>query len=320
MSIRISCWDTPPETSAGRRKIIIPSINLTQILHHDVFYKGAYVKKTLINFFVENNNLDHNTIHNAILFTREDTIRRDRSLSYQRDDSLRPHEETQKLVVCFLGAGLCSYYPDSTKIFDDYYLLTAITHLEVDLDDLRSFLMSNVLPLPSYLFPDERKNTLIFEGRLHNNKGFKEILSLDEIQNIVKHAPKKDGDKRKRDGLLPIITEYELNWNEITITFLDDYTIHIQFKDDAEPRRFNQAGFRNKRTNMPIKAWKAWYDASKESGLKFTFKTRRTIEKRAEELRKKLKNLFPKVKGNPIEYDRKEKIYKFVFQQNPPTE
>jgi hypothetical protein len=316
MSIRIPCWDRQPETSAGRGIIIVPEIDLTWILHRDVFYKGAYVKKTLINFFIENNNLDHNQIDKVIQSTREDTL----TLSYRRDYPLRPHEETIKLVVCFFGAGLNCFKPDSTNIYNGEYFDTAKTHLEIDISDFKSFIKSNDLPLPSYLFPDESTNTLIFKDRLHNRKRFKEILSFDEIIEIVRQAPKKDKNHDKTNGLLPVITEYELNWNEIKITFIDEFTILIQFKDDAESRKFDRAGFKDQKTNKPIKAWKSWYEASKTSGLKFTFDDRKIKEKRAQEIRKKLKELFPKVKGNPIVCYRKEKIYKFAFQQIQPQD
>lgn len=314
MSIRIPCWYQRQEIHSGRNIFIIPDVDLTQILHHDTFYSGKYVKILLVNHFAEKKNLDLNKINKAIKSVRED------SLTFGRDENLRPSEETKKLVICFFGAGLDCYYPDSTDMFIGDYLETVIRNLEIDVDNFKSFLRSNGLPLPSYLFPDEKDNTLLFEGRLHNKKGLKEILSLYEIKNIVKHPPIKNVNHRNKGGLLPIITEYELNWNEITITFLDDNTIHIQFKKDSESRRYNQAGFVNVRTGLPIKAWEAWYSAAKTFGLKTTFNNRRLIEKRAQEIRKRLKILFPNVKGNPLIYNRKERIYTFAFQQNPPQE
>ena len=203
MSIRIPCWLEP------RKRMQIPQYySLNHILAEDHFYKGKRIQQLLISDFVERNNLDIAKIRQSVLSCREDTI-----IGIGVTDSfLRPNpydfdsldpgaeiglqfngcvirlETASVLIICFIASGLSCYRRNSTDRYKGDYVNVPIHHLDIDIDELKSFLNAEGLPLPSDIFPDEKNNSSLFENRIHNKKGLKEILSLDEMKTIVVQA------------------------------------------------------------------------------------------------------------------------------------
>lgn len=100
---------------------------------------------------------------------------------------------------------------------------------------------------------------------------------------------------------ISISKDENLTWKEISITFINDSEIHVQFKATGVTRTYGMAGFMDKRSKKPINAWTTLRASSKNGGkMLFDFESRKTIEKLAQAIRKKIRELFPNIKGDPI--------------------
>ena len=177
MSIRIPCW-------YEYKKMQLPRYtNLHFTLQDDPFYKGKNVKDILIKNFSQKNKLNIKKMKERVISTRGIPV-------VPGSNVLTNLDICKLLILCFIESGLTCYYRDSLKIFDGNYYDAANQYIDIDIDELKVFLRSNGLPLPYQLFPKEKGNSSIFKNRLHNKKGLKEILSLDEIKEIVKQDQK----------------------------------------------------------------------------------------------------------------------------------
>lgn len=113
------------------------------------------------------------------------------------------------------------------------------------------------------------------------------------------------------DDFRTVSEDTELKWQGITATLLDDYEILFQFKDKAIKRNYNDLGFANQRNGSKTKAWDALVTASQIGGcLPYKNSDRSQIEKRAGEIRLRLKNLFPGVSGDPFPIVKEDGVYK----------
>lgn len=175
MSIRIPCWSEP------LKSLQIPKYNsLDHILMWDYFYKGKMVQNLLIDDLAQKNNLDIEKIKESIF-----KVQLANGAAVECHRVLGDLGRTILLIVCFIGSGLKCYERDPLEMFTGEYYESTIQYLDVDLNDLRNFLSSNKLPLPYDLFQDESGNSSLFKNRLHNKKGFKETLSIGEIQELT---------------------------------------------------------------------------------------------------------------------------------------
>lgn len=112
-----------------------------------------------------------------------------------------------------------------------------------------------------------------------------------------------------------IHTDDNTEWNDIKITFLSDEEILIQYGDESDHRKFNFAGFEDKRNGKPINSWVVLCEAGKKGReISFSFNNRRQVEKIAQTLNKKLSNLFPNIKNLPVQLNKDKNAYQFAFQ------
>ncbi|HBT88857.1 hypothetical protein [Desulfobacter sp.] len=113
------------------------------------------------------------------------------------------------------------------------------------------------------------------------------------------------------------ITHSALSWQDISISVVNDFEVSIQPKDETTViRRFNNLGFDDGRSpGKPVRAWKVFITAltQKQGAIPCSFKTKRAVEKIAQELRKKFRALFPKIGGDPIPFDKKKHAYQVGF-------
>lgn len=108
-----------------------------------------------------------------------------------------------------------------------------------------------------------------------------------------------------------ISKDSDLKWQGITATVLEDREILFQFKDQGITKDFKQLGFGNQRNGSPIKAWDILIEMSRHGGcIPYQNSQRSIIEKRAGEIRAKLKNLFPNVGDDPFPIDQNDGVYR----------
>ncbi len=103
---------------------------------------------------------------------------------------------------------------------------------------------------------------------------------------------------------------------DITVTVFE-HELFFQFKNEGVIRSYKVAGFEDKRTEAPNSAWEKLEKASEKGFLPVTSMIERSlIEKRASEIRKAFRNLFPAIDGNPVPWDRDRKVYKISLQSS----
>lgn len=310
MAMRIACWR---ERKRGRGLFVPKYKNLSIVLLRDALYGGDRVREELIEFFVSKYDLNLDRMKKSIMSLREGYLLDSSFDDYNyNSDSLRPYEESELLVVSFIGAGLKCYHENSINIFNHTHYDARLWQLDIEIEDFQSFLGSNNLPLPSELFPDGIANTSIFKNRLHNRKGTKEYMSLDEIKQTVFKI--ETIQKQKIDkNLIPIKTGKNIKWKNLKITFLSETEILIQFGEESATRFCHQAGFADKRNRKPILAWHTFRSFAAIKEIETTDDNRIILRKRIQEIRHKLKALFPDIDGDPI-YRGKDRIIRFIPQ------
>ncbi len=99
-------------------------------------------------------------------------------------------------------------------------------------------------------------------------------------------------------------TTAPLKWTGITATFLNENEILFQFSGDSFEKDYRQLGFADGRNGQPRKSWTCFLDASTQDGkIRYSMLNRPAVEKDVEFLRKKLRELFPDVDGDPIPHN-----------------
>lgn len=102
----------------------------------------------------------------------------------------------------------------------------------------------------------------------------------------------------------------DLKWGGITATFLNETEILFQYSGESMEKNYKQLGFEDGRNGKPIKAWDDFMEASRIDGqIRYPLSKRSAVEKRVEFIRKKLKEFFPGVEGDPLPH--KSEYYKF---------
>lgn len=153
-------------------------------------------------------------------------------------------------------------------------------------------------------------------------KRFEEFLYLKaEVEGLKGEARENDGenDFAVGEGYLPISSDPSLKWSDITMRFLNDNELHIQFYEGPKAlnitRRFDQLGFGDGRRNKDIwvNAWSLLLKAAKNKSIPHTFENRKIIESSVTALRKRLKAMFPTIQENPIPHSKKSKEYRLSF-------
>ncbi|HJX50968.1 MAG TPA: hypothetical protein VJ438_05905, partial [Candidatus Nanoarchaeia archaeon] len=173
-----------------------------------------------------------------------------------------------------------------------------------------------------------------------------EKIGIDINYGIVKHVVA--GQK-----IVPFDLPENVKWEDITITFTDDEYAKINakgFKGSIKERHFKDMGFGKMNSNKPCEQWLMLLKFAEHDGIykyalpfKKTPKEKSPIEieeefddetmleklalrdkeagkkhKRKKKLTQILQSLFPNMKGDPIEIDEYQKIYKIKIKLSPP--
>jgi len=151
------------------------------------------------------------------------------------------------------------------------------------------------------------------EKIINRFKGY--IYLKSDVEKLKRFEPDNDG---------VISKDKNIKWKDITISFLNEVEMHIQFKEDGNgknvTRRFDHLGFGDGRQNndVPIKAWELFLGAAKEQKIPHTFNNRSQIESTVKTIRQRLKQLFPNIEEDPVPHNKKDQSYHFPFKLNPP--
>ena len=143
---------------------------------------------------------------------------------------------------------------------------------------------------------------------IYLDKGnFKEILQKKFEQKKIIKFP---------NIVVKINTGKHIRWNDIKITFISTEEILIQYGEKHSERKFDNAGFEDRRNGNPIQAWIALCEVARQNRgmFKYSFKTRNQIEKVVQILNKKFHMLFPDIDGKPFDLFKRESAYKLAFQ------
>ena len=171
----------------------------------------------------------------------------------------------------------------------------------VTIEDLKRFAVA-MGEEPKFLFPIPEKMT---DTRNDNDqRSGKESISSDTIRK-----------KRFPNIVAEIKTGQNIRWGNLEITFLHDEEFLVQWDEDHTERRFNNAGFEDRRNGRPVQSWTTLCKAASRSGeMPFTRENHVQIEKIAQDLNEKLSTLFPDIPENPIKLFKKDYLYKPAFQ------
>ena len=113
---------------------------------------------------------------------------------------------------------------------------------------------------------------------------------------------------------ISLSNDSNLNWNNITVTFLNNHELLFQFQDKGKTRSFERLGFKNNKNNKPINSWGILLMSSQKGGvLPYNPESRATVEKQAQLIRAKFRALFPGISGDPIPLDKINHSYNFKF-------
>ena len=157
----------------------------------------------------------------------------------------------------------------------------------------------------------------IAESRGFVDVGIEENTQISQQDLVTSDAKEKQTIQNKQfQNIVAVInTEQKVRWGDIKITFLSDEEILVQYGEEHTQRRFNRAGFEDRRNGRPVGSWTALCKAASRSGeIHIARENRVEIEKIAQDLNKKLKTLFPDISKKPIKLFKRDNLYKPVFE------
>ncbi|MCM8787534.1 MAG: hypothetical protein NC935_05715 [Candidatus Omnitrophica bacterium] len=110
----------------------------------------------------------------------------------------------------------------------------------------------------------------------------------------------------------------DLQWEEITIRFLNNNEVLISYRDENFQTNFEEMGFMDKRDKKPKKAWKFLKDLS-ETGGEITWKSKNASfqGKKHKQILKNLLQDYFRIKSDPFHQYKKESSYKIKIKLIP---
>lgn len=120
--------------------------------------------------------------------------------------------------------------------------------------------------------------------------------------------------KKYPNTVVPIKTGEDVRWNDITVSFLGDDEILVQFGQESFERKYSNAGFQDGRDGKPISSWRILCEAFKRKLIPFKLENRKTVEKTVQTLNNKFSSLFPDLLEHPIRLTLAKDGYNFAFQ------
>ena len=183
----------------------------------------------------------------------------------------------------------------------------------------------NPYPNPFFLVADRLLSPRVFkQGR---------VISLRQVLMLSKGRLSVDMDtlklalstkKETRLDVIPFSVPTGTEWKHVFISFVNEHTVQIRVGKLSEHRSFDEMGFSDARKNgeLPIELWGIFRMFAQMQGevswgeSQAAFSNPERVKKYVSEIRKKMKALFPNIKGDPFFAYRKVKSYKPRFTLN----
>ena len=153
-------------------------------------------------------------------------------------------------------------------------------------------------------------------GRDPKFPGFRSDTTYDnKLQSDAEEPGDEAAQKKQFPNIVAAInTGHNVQWGDIKATFISDEEILVQYGKASSERKFNLAGFENRKNGKPIRSWAVLRESANKNGkIPYSFENRNKIEKIVQELNKKMTDLFPDISGKAIRLFKKEKAYKPAF-------
>jgi hypothetical protein len=110
----------------------------------------------------------------------------------------------------------------------------------------------------------------------------------------------------------------DLEWEEITIRFLDGNDVIIYFRDKSFHTDYEEMGFANRKTDLPIKAWEFLRGLSQTNGeINYRTSQASNMGKKNKQILKNLLIEYFGIKEDPFLCNRKEKTYSLRIKLIP---
>ena len=134
---------------------------------------------------------------------------------------------------------------------------------------------------------------------------------IAESQDVpVVEAPEKVAKTTNNGGLAAMATA----WGEISIVFVNDYSIEIHCNGATANKTFDEIGFSDgRRKDEPNMRWLLLKQFAENRGELLSVND---ISKSVSNLRKALKLIFPHLADNPIEHNKQRQTYISAFAIN----
>jgi hypothetical protein len=146
-------------------------------------------------------------------------------------------------------------------------------------------------------------------------------LSRDNL--LSRWWPGKILESKVRPDVIPIPVPPGTEWKHVFISFLNEYTVQIKVAGSIERRSFHTLGFSDLRAaepeTRPSDVWGVLRQLARLNGeITFqdstrTFEDPVKVKKWISQIRKKLKQVFPDIPGDPFHPYSKVKGYKTLF-------
>ncbi len=132
---------------------------------------------------------------------------------------------------------------------------------------------------------------------------------------------------RVRQDIIPIAVPEGTGWNQIVISFVNEHTVQIRYPGNTEHRSFDEMGFSDLRRAdspeyQPSKLWRILRAFAEHHGeIVFqdstgAFSSPEKVKKWVSQIRKKLREVFPTLQGDPFHPYNKVHGYKTRFTLN----
>ena len=176
----------------------------------------------------------------------------------------------------------------------------------IKIEDLRDYLV-NYAGIPAEDLPGSLFPPVVTSEESTGQRPGEATLSHDALKN-------RDQGKGFENPFA-ISNEIGLKWSDVKVTFISDIEILFQFKNTGVTRNYANLGFQDQRTKRPIGAWAVLHRASKTGIIPWAYDNRTIVEKKAQEIRKKFRALFPSIDGDPVVINghKMDKGYRFAF-------
>ena len=150
------------------------------------------------------------------------------------------------------------------------------------------------------------------ELEFSDTNGFQNTRPVEDTFRPLYNPPQK---KEKEKDITPFPTPNGAIWRNVRITFLDGHKVRINVLDESCVANFTQMGMVNRSNGEPTEQWKLLQNMADTQGdIDWNHPSaKEQLKKQKQELSKCLRAYFPRIVGDPIKWNKKDKAYQCQF-------